>query len=98
MILIPNCKSVHLDLILSTEQRKAVFEWGVKESEYMEFEHYADDGRQCNLCKTTLFLSAIACIHSKGSTTKDPKLVCLKHYDQYGCKECKKDPEKHILK
>lgn len=75
-----------------------MFAWGLKGSEKVDFEHLADDGRQCNVCKTTLYLSAIACIHAKGSSAKDTKLVCLKHYDQYGCKDCLKDPSNHILK
>lgn len=90
-----SCDVVDLQIV---EQRQAVADWGVKATERVEFEHLADDGRQCNVCKTTLYLSAVACMHSKGSSTKDSKLVCLKHYDNYGCRECKKDPTKHIMK
>lgn len=94
---LPNANSFDFQ----TEQRKDVHSWGVKSSELVEFEHLTDEGRQCNVCKTTLFLSAISCVHGKGpmkEERKDIKLVCLRHYDQYGCKECKKDPEKHIMK
>ena len=34
-------------------------EWGVTESEREAFELLPDDERQCEICKTTCFLSAV---------------------------------------
>lgn len=45
-----------------------------------------DDERQCEVCKTTCFLSAVTCPCSKN-------LVCLRHYSEL----CKCAPDKHTL-
>lgn len=51
------------------------------------FELIPDDERQCEICKTTCFLSAVTCNCVKS-------LVCLRHYSEL----CKCVPEKHTLK
>lgn len=51
------------------------------------FELIPDDERQCDVCKTTCFLSAVTCNCIKS-------LVCLRHYSEL----CKCVPEKHTLK
>ncbi|CAG0920420.1 unnamed protein product [Notodromas monacha] len=68
--------------------RKEVFEKGIKKNERVIFELMSDDHRQCDFCKTTIFLSAIAC------TCAPNKLVCLTHYD----KMCKCSFSKLTLK
>uniref|UniRef100_A0A3P8WXQ0 [histone H3]-trimethyl-L-lysine(4) demethylase n=1 Tax=Cynoglossus semilaevis TaxID=244447 RepID=A0A3P8WXQ0_CYNSE len=53
--------------------RKALMERGITEAEREAFELLPDDERQCDKCKTTCFLSALAC-------SKCPeRLVCLYH-------------------
>ncbi|XP_065573719.1 lysine-specific demethylase 5D-like isoform X2 [Artemia franciscana] len=57
-----------------TDLRKSLEEWGVKDCEFVQFELLPDDERQCDVCKTTCYLSAVAC-------SCDPcKLTCLKHF------------------
>uniref|UniRef100_A0AAR2LAH1 [histone H3]-trimethyl-L-lysine(4) demethylase n=1 Tax=Pygocentrus nattereri TaxID=42514 RepID=A0AAR2LAH1_PYGNA len=53
--------------------RKALLEKGVTEAEREAFELLPDDERQCDKCKTTCFLSALAC------TNCTERLVCLYH-------------------
>ncbi|XP_066500267.1 lysine-specific demethylase 5C isoform X2 [Hoplias malabaricus] len=53
--------------------RKALLEKGVTEAEREAFELLPDDERQCDKCKTTCFLSALAC------TSCTERLVCLYH-------------------
>ncbi|CAH2061130.1 unnamed protein product, partial [Iphiclides podalirius] len=53
--------------------RKALLDWGVTEAEREAFELLPDDERQCQLCKTTCFLSCVTC-----SCT--PHVACLRHY------------------
>ncbi|XP_035014552.1 lysine-specific demethylase 5C isoform X3 [Hippoglossus stenolepis] len=53
--------------------RKGLMERGITEAEREAFELLPDDERQCDKCKTTCFLSALAC-------SKCPeRLVCLYH-------------------
>ncbi|XP_055857756.1 lysine-specific demethylase lid-like [Episyrphus balteatus] len=66
--------------------RKSLLEWGVTKAEREAFELIPDDERQCEVCKTTCFLSAVACQCTK-------QIVCLRHYSEL-C-ECK--PESHLL-
>ncbi|CAG0879037.1 unnamed protein product [Darwinula stevensoni] len=66
--------------------RRSLLDWGVVKAELEYFELLADDNRQCDACKTTLFLSAVTC-----SCTK--KLVCLRHYTSL----CKCPPAAHKL-
>ncbi|XP_051913897.1 lysine-specific demethylase 5C isoform X1 [Hippocampus zosterae] len=53
--------------------RKALMERGITEAEREAFELLPDDERQCDKCKTTCFLSALAC------STCPERLVCLYH-------------------
>ncbi|XP_072305119.1 lysine-specific demethylase 5C isoform X2 [Eucyclogobius newberryi] len=53
--------------------RKALMERGITEAEREAFELLPDDERQCDTCKTTCFLSALACSNCP------ERLVCLYH-------------------
>ncbi|KAM3872069.1 lysine-specific demethylase 5C [Diretmus argenteus] len=53
--------------------RKGLMERGITEAEREAFELLPDDERQCDKCKTTCFLSALACSNCPES------LVCLYH-------------------
>lgn len=81
----------YLDMaeMVDTEKklRKCLLEWGVTKAEREAFELIPDDERQCEVCKTTCFLSAVTCVCVK-------TLVCLRHYSDL----CKCAPEKHTLK
>lgn len=81
----------YLDMaeMVDTEKklRKCLLEWGVTKAEREAFELIPDDERQCDVCKTTCFLSAVTCTCVKS-------LVCLRHYSEL----CKCAPEKHTLK
>lgn len=81
----------YLDMaeMVDTEKklRKCLLEWGVTKAEREAFELIPDDERQCDVCKTTCFLSAVTCACVKS-------LVCLRHYSEL----CKCGPEKHTLK
>lgn len=59
---------------------------GVTKAERISFELLPDDERQCEVCKTTCFLSAVIC-----SCTK--KIVCLRHYSEL----CECPSENHTL-
>ncbi|XP_063230043.1 lysine-specific demethylase 5-like [Bacillus rossius redtenbacheri] len=71
-----------------TKLRKSLLEWGVTNSERVFFENLPDDERQCEMCKTTCYLSAVAC----GCNAK--RIVCLKHYALL----CDCPPKKHTMK
>ncbi|KAJ8889467.1 hypothetical protein PR048_008966 [Dryococelus australis] len=71
-----------------TKLRKSLLEWGVTSSERVYFENLPDDERQCEMCKTTCYLSAVAC----GCNSK--RIVCLKHYALL----CECPPKKHTMK
>uniref|UniRef100_A0A3Q3JXQ1 [histone H3]-trimethyl-L-lysine(4) demethylase n=1 Tax=Monopterus albus TaxID=43700 RepID=A0A3Q3JXQ1_MONAL len=53
--------------------RKGLMEKGITEAEREAFELLPDDERQCDKCKTTCFLSALACSNCP------ERLVCLYH-------------------
>ncbi|KAM6981511.1 lysine-specific demethylase 5C isoform 1-T1 [Tautogolabrus adspersus] len=53
--------------------RKGLMERGITEAEREAFELLPDDERQCDKCKTTCFLSALACLNCP------ERLVCLYH-------------------
>uniref|UniRef100_A0A3Q2Q258 [histone H3]-trimethyl-L-lysine(4) demethylase n=1 Tax=Fundulus heteroclitus TaxID=8078 RepID=A0A3Q2Q258_FUNHE len=53
--------------------RKSLMERGITEAEREAFELLPDDERQCDKCKTTCFLSALACYNCP------ERLVCLYH-------------------
>ncbi|CAB3255151.1 unnamed protein product [Arctia plantaginis] len=67
--------------------RKGLLDWGVTEAEREAFELLPDDERQCQLCKTTCFLSCVTC-----SCT--PHVACLRHYTQL----CTCGPHHHKLR
>lgn len=67
--------------------RKSLLDWGVTNAEREAFELLPDDERQCEICKTTCFMSALTC-----GCTKD--IVCLRHYSSL----CKCAPNKHTLR
>uniref|UniRef100_A0A7R9CXW3 [histone H3]-trimethyl-L-lysine(4) demethylase n=1 Tax=Timema poppense TaxID=170557 RepID=A0A7R9CXW3_TIMPO len=63
-----------------TKLRKALLEWGVVDAERESFETLQDDERQCDVCKTTCYLSAITC------SCNPKRIVCLRHYSSLcGC-------------
>uniref|UniRef100_A0A182J0J0 [histone H3]-trimethyl-L-lysine(4) demethylase n=1 Tax=Anopheles atroparvus TaxID=41427 RepID=A0A182J0J0_ANOAO len=67
--------------------RKNLLEWGVSNAEREAFELLTDDARQCEICKTTCFLSAVNCKCTKN-------LACLRHFAEL----CECPPENHTLK
>ena len=73
------------------EQRMSAFNWGVTLAERSHFELLPDDERQCDLCKTSLFLSGLVC------SCQSKRLVCLNH-KEYACPESLCSSEKHVLK
>uniref|UniRef100_A0A2M3ZG99 [histone H3]-trimethyl-L-lysine(4) demethylase n=1 Tax=Anopheles braziliensis TaxID=58242 RepID=A0A2M3ZG99_9DIPT len=75
--------------MVDTEKRlrKNLLEWGVSNAEREAFELLTDDARQCEICKTTCFLSAVNC---KCTTN----LACLRHFAEL----CECPPENHTLK
>ncbi|CAD0206332.1 unnamed protein product [Chrysodeixis includens] len=60
---------------------------GVTEAEREAFELLPDDERQCQLCKTTCFLSCVTCACT-------PHVACLRHYTQL----CACPPHTHRLR
>ncbi|XP_019334405.1 lysine-specific demethylase 5C isoform X2 [Alligator mississippiensis] len=71
--------AVHKEMFILVQEerklRKALLEKGITEAEREAFELLPDDERQCDKCKTTCFLSALACYDCP------PHLVCLYHMD-----------------
>ncbi|CAH7488179.1 Kdm5d [Phodopus roborovskii] len=69
--------AVHKEMFIMVQEerrlRKALLEKGITEAEREAFELLPDDERQCIKCKTTCFLSALACYDCPDS------LVCLSH-------------------
>lgn len=62
--------------------RKYLTANGLRQSEFCAFEAIPDDERSCQVCKTTLFVSALVCKHSP------TRIVCMDHLDQV-CDDCK---------
>lgn len=98
------------DLMLESETRlrSETLDSGVIKSERYMFENYPDDERQCRVCKTTCFLSALSCQCDDSSASAEAsastnskadvgnkRLVCLIHKDRL-CKCC--EPINHTLK
>ncbi|KAJ8923502.1 hypothetical protein NQ315_010080 [Exocentrus adspersus] len=77
-------------VMVDTEKRlrKTLLDWGVTNAEREAFELLPDDERQCEVCKTTCFLSAITC-----KCTTDV-LVCLRHYKNL----CECPPQNRTLR
>ncbi|XP_031801143.1 lysine-specific demethylase 5C-like isoform X1 [Sarcophilus harrisii] len=71
--------AVHKEMFIIVQEerrlRKALLEKGITEAEREAFELLPDDERQCTKCKTTCFLSALACYDCPDG------LVCLSHID-----------------
>ncbi|XP_075774753.1 LOW QUALITY PROTEIN: lysine-specific demethylase 5C-like [Pelodiscus sinensis] len=69
--------AVHKEMFILVQEerklRKALLDKGVTEAEREAFELLPDDERQCDKCKTTCFLSALACYDCPS------RLVCLYH-------------------
>ncbi|KAG8508753.1 Lysine-specific demethylase 5D, partial [Galemys pyrenaicus] len=69
--------AVHKEMFFMVQEerrlRKALLEKGITEAEREAFELLPDDERQCMKCKTTCFLSALACYDCPDG------LVCLSH-------------------
>ncbi|XP_031234279.1 lysine-specific demethylase 5D isoform X1 [Mastomys coucha] len=69
--------AVHKEMFIMVQEerrlRKTLLEKGITEAEREAFELLPDDERQCIKCKTTCFLSALACYDCPDS------LVCLSH-------------------
>ncbi|KAJ8385132.1 hypothetical protein AAFF_G00192730 [Aldrovandia affinis] len=68
--------------------RKVLLERGITEAEREAFELLPDDERQCDKCKTTCFLSALACYNCT------ERLVCLYHTQDL----CSCPTDKHYLR
>lgn len=78
---------------------------GVRSAERETFELIPDDERQCEVCKTTCFLSAVSCsctdldetVEEEDGTERSgyKKICCLRHFKDL-CSEC--PPSKHVLK
>jgi histone demethylase JARID1 len=71
------------------EQRRALLEGGVREAEREAFELLPEDERQCALCKTTCFMSALTIVNGR----EDQEIVCLRHF-----KSMEVDPANLILR
>ncbi|XP_006002433.1 lysine-specific demethylase 5C isoform X2 [Latimeria chalumnae] len=84
--------AVHKEMFIMVQEerklRKALLEKGITEAEREAFELLPDDERQCDKCKTTCFLSALACYNCP------ERLVCLYHIDDL----CKCPSSKHYLR
>ncbi|CAN0189403.1 unnamed protein product [Lampetra planeri] len=84
--------AVHKELFIMVQEerklRRALLQRGTTEAEREAFELLPDDERQCDTCKTTCFLSALACSRCHN------RLVCLHHAAQL----CKCPAAKHYLR
>ncbi|XP_077185700.1 lysine-specific demethylase 5C isoform X2 [Paroedura picta] len=71
--------AVHKEMFILVQEerklRKALLDKGITEAEREAFELLPDDERQCDKCKTTCFLSALACYDCPEC------LVCLYHIE-----------------
>lgn len=77
---------------------------GIRRAERETFEVIPDDERQCEVCKTTCFLSAVCCSCTEVQEHQDAdgvvqkgyrKICCLRHYQDL-CGTC--EPSEHVLK
>uniref|UniRef100_A0A8C4QHR9 [histone H3]-trimethyl-L-lysine(4) demethylase n=1 Tax=Eptatretus burgeri TaxID=7764 RepID=A0A8C4QHR9_EPTBU len=68
--------------------RRALRDKGVTESDRFHFDELSDDERQCTVCRTTLFLSAVVCPCCPEHKT------CIYHADDL----CLCPPQKHVLR
>lgn len=72
-VVIPAFKELSSMVEGEKRQRGMLADRGVKKAIRKAFEHLSDDDRQCVVCKTTFFLSALAC------ETCPKMMVCLDH-------------------
>ncbi|XP_043541940.1 lysine-specific demethylase 5C-like, partial [Chiloscyllium plagiosum] len=84
--------AVHKEMFIMVQEerklRKSLLDKGISEAEREAFELLPDDERQCDKCKTTCFLSALACYDCP------ERLVCLYHIDDL----CNCPPNRHYLR
>uniref|UniRef100_A0A670KL75 [histone H3]-trimethyl-L-lysine(4) demethylase n=1 Tax=Podarcis muralis TaxID=64176 RepID=A0A670KL75_PODMU len=84
--------AVHKEMFILVQEerklRKALLDKGITEAEREAFELLPDDERQCDKCKTTCFLSALACYDCPDC------LVCLYHINDL----CKCPSSKQYLR
>lgn len=71
------------------ELRRALLEGGVRAAEREAFELLPEDERQCALCKTTCFMSALTIVNGRDHQ----EIVCLRHFESM-----KVDPGNLILR
>ena len=68
------------DMLAMVEQekihRRALLEGGVRRAEREAFELLPEDERQCAICKTTCFISALTTVNGRD----DQEIVCLRHF------------------
>ncbi|XP_040298013.1 lysine-specific demethylase 5C isoform X3 [Bufo bufo] len=84
--------AVHKEMLILVQEerrlRKSLLERGITEAEREAFELLPDDERQCQKCKTTCFLSALACYNCPQG------LVCLYHIEDL----CQCPPARQYLR
>eukprot|EP00096_Caligus_rogercresseyi_P011047 TRINITY_DN422_c0_g1_i1.p1 TRINITY_DN422_c0_g1~~TRINITY_DN422_c0_g1_i1.p1 ORF type:complete len:1514 (+),score=534.84 TRINITY_DN422_c0_g1_i1:112-4653(+) len=89
---LPVAAAAYKDMVVMVEKektlRRQLLEAGVTEAEREAFELLPDDERQCAICKTTCFLSALT-----SSDSKEKEIVCLRHFKVMEC-----EPEKLVLR
>ena len=69
--------------------RSELVEGGIRNAEREAFELLPEDERQCALCKTTIFMSALTIKNGRD----DQEIVCLRHF-----KSLDVDPSNLILR
>ncbi|BFZ10485.1 hypothetical protein BsWGS_13524 [Bradybaena similaris] len=84
--------ATHQDMLSMVEEerdlRKELLKRGTVNAEREAFELLPDDERQCDICKTTCFLSSVTC------PCRPNRLVCLYHVDDL----CDCHPSQHVLR
>ncbi|XP_013066570.2 lysine-specific demethylase 5A-like isoform X1 [Biomphalaria glabrata] len=84
--------ATHADMLSMVEEerdlRKSLLERGTFNAEREAFELLPDDERQCDVCKTTCFLSSVTC------PCQPNRLVCLYHVEDL----CDCAPSRHVLR
>lgn len=87
-------KDMHVMVECEKKLRKSLLEWGVRTAERKKFEDMPDDERQCEVCKTTCYLSAVTCDCPVANPSGQQRLLaCLRHYSEL----CPCDSAKHTL-
>ncbi|VEL13870.1 unnamed protein product [Protopolystoma xenopodis] len=90
-----NPEDLHIDfLVVVTKQltellakerslRKLLIKIGVRRTQRLAFEDWEDERRECKLCGTTLYASALTC--NCGNCNIAQTMVCLEHYAALSC-------------